>query len=80
MGLARRAGAVRPVLDPVMDKRAYKTQMTYPIPNTAKIDGQCCQPFGRTTILWGAGKEYPGAGRGLLVPAVPQEELLCVLV
>jgi conjugal transfer pilus assembly protein TraU len=51
-----------PVLDPIMDKRAYKTQMTYPIPNTAKLDGRCCQPFGRTTILWGAGKEYPVQG------------------
>jgi conjugal transfer pilus assembly protein TraU len=51
-----------PVLDPVMDKRAYKTQMTYPIPSTAKLDGRCCQPFGRTTILWGAGKEYPVQG------------------
>ena len=39
-----------------MDKTAYKTQMTYPIPNTAKLDGRCCQPYGRTTTLWGAGK------------------------
>jgi conjugal transfer pilus assembly protein TraU len=51
-----------PYIEPVMDKRAYKTQMTYPIPNTTKISGTCCQPFGRTTILWGAGKEYPVQG------------------
>ena len=51
-----------PYFEPVMDKRAYKTQMTYPIPNTAKINGTCCQPFGRTTVLWGAGKEYPVQG------------------
>ena len=51
-----------PYFEPVMDKRAYKTQMTYPIPDTAKINGTCCQPFGRTTILWGAGKEYPVQG------------------
>jgi conjugal transfer pilus assembly protein TraU len=49
-------------LDPVMQKRGYKTQMVYPIPNTSKIDGKCCQPLGRTTILWGAGKEYPVRG------------------
>ena len=30
--------------------------------NTAKLDGRCCQPYGRTTTLWGAGKEYPVQG------------------
>ncbi len=35
---------------------------SYPIPTTDKIDGKCCQPFGRTTVLWGAGKEYPVRG------------------
>lgn len=24
--------------------------------------GRCCQPFGRTTILWGAGREFPAPG------------------
>lgn len=47
---------------PLMDKRTYKTQMLYPIPNTKKIAGKCCQPLGRTTTLWGAGKEYPYQG------------------
>lgn len=47
---------------PVMDKTNYKMQMVYPIPNTKKIDGRCCQPFGRTTVIWGAGKEYPYKG------------------
>ena len=56
------AALCRPYLEPVMDKTAYKTQMTYPIPNTAKLDGRCCQPYGRTTTLWGAGKEYPAKG------------------
>lgn len=51
-----------PYFQPVMDKRAYKTQLTYPIPSTGEIDGKCCQPFGRTTILWGAGKEFPVEG------------------
>ena len=51
-----------PKLQPVIDKTAYKTQMLYPIPNTSKGLGQCCQPLGRTTQLWGAGKEYPIKG------------------
>lgn len=49
-------------LAPVMDKTAYKTQMLYPIPNTEKDGGRCCQPLGRTTQIWGAGKEYPIKG------------------
>ena len=47
---------------PLMDKRNYKYQMTYPTPQTKKIAGRCCQPFGRTTVLWGAGKEVPFVG------------------
>jgi len=47
---------------PLMDKRTYKSQMVYPTPNTKKINGKCCQPLGRTTTLWGAGKEYPYQG------------------
>ena len=47
---------------PVMKKSNYKYQMVYPIPQTKKILGKCCQPFGRTSVLWGAGKEYPIKG------------------
>ncbi len=47
---------------PLMDKRAYKTQMIYPIPNTKKEDGRCCSPMGRTTVISGAGKEFPYKG------------------
>lgn len=47
---------------PVMDKTQYKYQMLYPIPQTQKINGKCCQPYGRTTAIWGAGKSYPYAG------------------
>ena len=47
---------------PVMDKTQYKYQMLYPIPQTKKIGGRCCQPYGRTTTIWGAGKAYPYAG------------------
>ena len=47
---------------PVMDKRDYKMEMTYPIPGTTPIAGRCCAPFGRTTVLSGAGKEFPYMG------------------
>jgi len=46
----------------IMDKTNYKSQMLFPIPNTAKIAGRCCQPYGRTTVLTGAGKEIPYIG------------------
>jgi conjugal transfer pilus assembly protein TraU len=46
----------------IMDKTNYKYQMLYPIPQTAQIAGKCCQPLGRTTVLWGAGKEFPYIG------------------
>lgn len=46
----------------VMDKTNYKSQMLFPIPNTTKIAGRCCQPYGRTTIITGAGKEIPYVG------------------
>lgn len=55
-------GQCGPYFLPVMDKTAYKTQLTFPIAATDKIGGKCCQPFGRTTALWGAGKEYPVKG------------------
>ena len=47
---------------PVMQKSNYKYSMIYPIPQTKKILGRCCQPFGRTTTLWGGGREYPMNG------------------
>lgn len=46
----------------VMDRQAYKTQMLYPIPNTTKINGKCCQHFGASSVMWGSGKEFPIAG------------------
>lgn len=47
---------------PVMDKTQYKYHMLYPIPQTDKDMNRCCQPFGRTTAVWGSGKSYPYAG------------------
>jgi conjugal transfer pilus assembly protein TraU len=43
---------------PIMDKTHYKLQMVYPVPATSKENGQCCQPYGRTTMVWGAGKSF----------------------
>ena len=57
-----KAGLCGPYFLPAMDKTAYKTQLTYPVANTGKDGGRCCQPFGRSTIVWGAGKEYPVRG------------------
>ena len=42
---------------PIINKRSYKTQMMYPIPNTLGA-----HPYGRTEALWSAGKEFPVAG------------------
>jgi len=47
---------------PLMDKTNYKYSMVYPVPQTQKISGRCCQPFGRTSVVWGAGKSFPVKG------------------
>lgn len=46
----------------IMNKQGYKMTMTYPVPQTTKILGRCCQPLGRSTVLWGASKEFPIEG------------------
>jgi conjugal transfer pilus assembly protein TraU len=60
----------------LMDKNNYKYSMSYPAPQgigdgvasgdssaTGTVSSnKCCQPFGRTTQLWGAGKEIPYVG------------------
>lgn len=47
---------------PILDKRIYKYSMVYPVVQKQGIDGRCCQPFGRSTAVWGAGNEYPVKG------------------
>ncbi len=47
---------------PLMDKTNYKLQMVYPVAATDKIAGQCCQPYGRSTAIWGSGKSFPVNG------------------
>lgn len=43
----------------IMDKRQYKFTRLYPLPQTKKTLGTCCDPIGRTTILVESGTEAP---------------------
>jgi conjugal transfer pilus assembly protein TraU len=50
---------------PILLKGQYKTQLMYPIPETSgagPAHPYCCQPLGRSTMLWGLGKEFPVSG------------------
>lgn len=49
---------------PFIRKSAYRTQMTYPIPQT-----KSCYALGHTELTWGSGREYPykGSDFGYLV-------------
>lgn len=49
-------------VEPLMKKSNYKYSMLYPSRQTEKINGRCCQPFGRTTMDWGSGREFPIRG------------------
>ena len=55
-----------PMPAPVMDHRAYKTQMLGPIPQTQPVFGKCCSPFGANSVTWRAGKEFPIQGEDAL--------------
>lgn len=46
---------------PVMRKDQYKYSMLYPVSQSASLN-KCCQPFGRTTAIWGAGRSFPIKG------------------
>ncbi|AKG19876.1 conjugal transfer protein (plasmid) [Moraxella bovoculi] len=63
-GTAGRKGMCGPYVQPIMQKDQYKYSMLYPVPQTKKINGssKCCQPFGRTTAGFGAGRSYPYKG------------------
>ena len=43
-------------------KSQYKLQLLYPIPNVRTPAGSCCSPIGRTSLMWGNGKEIPAMG------------------
>jgi conjugal transfer pilus assembly protein TraU len=50
---------------PIITKGQYKTQLLYPVPETlgaGALNPFCCQPLGRSTALWGIGKEFPVKG------------------
>lgn len=52
-----------PHYDPIIDKRQFRTQLTYPIPETTGVPGMgCCQPFGKSSFVWGSGREFPYSG------------------
>ncbi len=44
---------------PILPKSRYRYQMVSPLPTTGS---RGCFPFGRTTAIWGAGKEFPYKG------------------
>lgn len=45
---------------PILPKSRYRYQMVNPLPAVSFPNG--CQPFGRTTALWGAWREFPVKG------------------
>lgn len=51
-----------PFPNPLLEKGAYRTQLIYPVPATSQVLGQCCQPLGASTLIYGAGKEFPVLG------------------
>lgn len=44
---------------PILPKSRYRYQMVNPLPTTGK---KGCFPFGRTTAVWGSGREFPYKG------------------
>lgn len=55
------AAVCGPFPNPIIDKVAFKQQILYPVPQTAKAP-YCCNWQGNTTVFTGAGKEYPYEG------------------
>lgn len=45
-----------------LDRRSYKFSMVHPRPQTDRVGGRCCQPFGRSTAVWATGREWPITG------------------
>ena len=43
-------GQCGPYLEPIMDKRVYRTQMMYPARTTGKRDGRCYYPMGASNF------------------------------
>lgn len=68
-GLAKQywgqAAVCGPKPSPMLTKSAYKKSLVYPR-NQPTIMGQCCSPLGRTSVIWGAGMEFPVKGEDWL--------------
>ena len=47
----------------IIPKSRYRYQMVNPLPATTEPNG--CQPFGRTTAIWGAWREFPYKGEDI---------------
>jgi conjugal transfer pilus assembly protein TraU len=54
------AAICMPLPAPIMPKDQYRTQIVYPLPQTA--GSPCCQPYGRTTTISQAGRSWPYTG------------------
>lgn len=57
-----RNGQCGPYVQPLFEKSVWRTQLMHPSRTTSKSSGSCCQPVGRSTALWGAGKTFPYTG------------------
>lgn len=45
-----------------LDDTDYKLSMGYPLAQQTPVNGKCCQPFGASTLVWGAGRTFPVKG------------------
>jgi hypothetical protein len=73
-------GLCGPYFLPAMDKTAYKTQLTYPVANTAKDGGPLLPALRPQHHRLGRRQGVPGPRRGLRLHAVQEAELLCGLL
>lgn len=55
-------GQCGPYVKPILEKAVWRTQLVHPSRSTAKTDGACCWPLGRSTAIWGASKTFPATG------------------
>lgn len=46
-------------IEPIMNKKQYKVSRIFPLPQTALVNGTCCSPIGRSTVLVEPGTQAP---------------------
>lgn len=61
-GTSGKAGQCGQFPQPMMDDTDYKTSMLYPLAQSTPILGKCCQPYGASDLVWGAGRTWPVTG------------------